>query len=451
MKKISLWTLVVSFVLVSCSKTEETQLEESLFELETLSFENDNTFRTSSIPIKGQYIVTLKDGILPEAQLLNSVGRINQKEAYFQQIAQAKVSLMATARGSEPFGFDAQKIKSVFNFAFDGFVANLTNTEVEVLRNDPRVQSIEQDRMVMLRRPDNPGNGNGGSGGGGSSGQVVPYGIARVGGAGDGTGKVAWVIDSGIDLDHEDLNVDVARSVSFTGDNNPDDGNGHGTHVAGTIAAIDNNIGVVGVAAGASVVSCKVLGNDGSGEFSWTVQALDYVQAVADIGDVANMSLGPDVRFTDSATDNATSALGQSGIKVAIAAGNSYDDCSFYSPARTNQANVFTISGIGENDVVYFLSNYGSPVDYAAPGVDVLSTTPGNNYNSFSGTSMASPHAAGVLLLGNYTSDGVRVGGWFETRGNRLTGNYSPTNIYGNKGYYREDPDGSDDPIIVRN
>ena len=418
-----------------------------------LVFEKNNSFDAKSTPIKGQYIVTLKKGVLPSPSTFNKNDKANSKQNYLNHIDNVLKDLKTKAKGADGFTFDTEKIQSVFNFAFDGFVVNLTDDELSELLKDKRVQSVEQDRLVTLAPPPGKGPGNGGGGddgGGGSNSQQVPYGIARVGGFADGTGKTAWVIDSGIDLDHPDLVVDVARSISFTGDNDPNDGNGHGTHVAGTIAAVDNSIGVVGVAAGASVVSVKVLGNDGSGQFSWTVQALDYVAAVGNAGDVANMSLGPSSRFTDSATDNATAGLGATGVRVTIAAGNSFDDSAFYSPARTNHPNVFTISGIGEQDVVYWSSNYGSPVDYAAPGVDVLSTVPGG-YDTFSGTSMAAPHAAGVILLGSYTSDGVRLGGYFETKGRRLTGNYSPTNIYGSKSIYREDPDGVDDPIIVRN
>ena len=446
----------LAFIAISAMFTYCTTGDENLIDPEInaadLVFEKNNSFDAKSTPIKGQYIVTLKKGVLPSPTTFSKSDRTNSKQNYLNHIDNVLKDLKAKAKGADGFKFDTEKIQSVFNFAFDGFVVNLTDAELSELLKDKRVKSIEQDRLVTLAPPPGkgPGNGGGDDGGGGSTSQQVPYGITRVGGFADGTGKTAWVIDSGIDLDHPDLNVDVSRSISFTGDNDPNDGNGHGTHVAGTIAAVDNNIGVVGVAAGASVVSVKVLGNDGSGQFSWTVQALDYVAAVGNAGDVANMSLGPSSRFTDSATDNATAGLGATGVRVTIAAGNSYDDCAFYSPARTNHPNVFTISGIGEQDVVYWSSNYGSPVDYAAPGVDVLSTVPGG-YDTFSGTSMAAPHAAGVILLGSYTSDGVRLGGYFETQGRRLTGNYSPTNIYGSKSVYREDPDGVDDPIIVRN
>lgn len=443
--------LAISATLTLCT-TDENGIADPLVNAEDLVFAKNNSFDVTSTPIKGQYIVTLEKGVLPDSKTFNRSDKLNSKQNYLNHITSTLQSFQAKSKGTNGFNFDTHKIKSVFNFAFDGFVANLTDEEVAQLAQDKRIKSIEQDRLVTLAPPPGkgPGGGGGNDGGGGSTGQQIPYGITRVGGFADGSGKTAWVIDSGIDLDHPDLNVDVSRSISFTGDNDPNDGNGHGTHVAGTIAALDNNIGVVGVAAGASVVSVKVLGNDGSGQFSWTVQALDYVAAVGSAGDVANMSLGPSSRFTDSATDNATAGLGATGVNVTIAAGNSYDDCAFYSPARTNHPNVFTISGIGEQDVIYWSSNYGSPVDYAAPGVDVLSTVPGG-YDTFSGTSMAAPHAAGVILLGSYTSDGVRLAGYFETQGRRLTGNYSPTNIYGSKSAYREDPDGVDDPIIVRN
>src|SRR5678815_3248042 len=114
-------------------------------------------------------------------------------------------------------------------------------------------------------------------------------------GYGDGTGKTAWIIDSGIDFDHPDLNVDVKRSKSFlTGNTSADDENGHGTHVAGIIGAKNNNFGVLGVASGANLVSLRVLDKDGNGTLSSIIQALAYVNANGKAGDVVNMSIGED-------------------------------------------------------------------------------------------------------------------------------------------------------------
>ncbi|MFC6981324.1 S8 family serine peptidase [Microbulbifer taiwanensis] len=123
----------------------------------------------------------------------------------------------------------------------------------------------------------------------------MPWGIGRVGGPVDGSGRDAWIIDTGIDLNHADLNVDGSRGFSaFTSGPNAgvDDGHGHGTHVAGTVGAIDNGIDVVGVAANATVIPVKVLDRRGSGTTSGVIAGVDYVGANAASGDCANMSLG---------------------------------------------------------------------------------------------------------------------------------------------------------------
>jgi subtilisin family serine protease len=328
--------------------------------------------------------------------------------------------------------FSDYSIKSVavvnkYNVALKGFTAKLDAATLAALKKDERVDYIEKDRIITLAppcgTPVNPCDGGGGNDGGGSSGQVTPWGIARVGGptASNGT---AWIIDTGIDLDHPDLNVDVARSAEFVS-NGPgaktiDDGNGHGTHVAGTIAAINNDIGVVGVAAGATVVAVKVLNDRGSGSYSGVIAGVDYVAANASAGDVANMSLGGP---TSQALDDAIRNAADQGVYFALAAGNDSDHAGNYSPSRLDYNNVWTVSAINENDDFASFSNFGNPpVDYAAPGVGVFSLWLDGGTNTISGTSMASPHVAGVLLVtnGNPSSDGTANG----------------------------DPDGNPDPIV---
>ena len=241
--------------------------------------------------------------------------------------------------------------------------------------------------------------------------QVTPSGILRVGGPVDGTGLTAWVIDTGIDLDHPDLIVDASRSVTFArGRKTANDGNGHGTHVAGTIAALNNDIDVVGVAAGATLVAVKVLGKSGSGTVSGVIAGIDYVAANALPGDVANMSLGGGA---SSALDAAVIGAANRGILFAVSAGNDGADANNYSPARVEHANVYTVSAVNSSDVFASFSNWGNPpVDYAAPGVNILSTLLGGGVLNLSGTSMASPHMAGVLLAtgGLPSYDGCAVG-----------------------------------------
>jgi len=236
-------------------------------------------------------------------------------------------------------------------------------------------------------------------------------------------GHVAWILDTGVDLDHPDLNVDASRGANFIDSTvSPDDDNGHGTHVAGTIAAIDNDIDVVGVAAGATVIPVKVLDRRGSGSMTGVMAGVDFVGANGGAGDVANMSLSGGVYdLLDQAVLNASSG----GIYFALAAGNESDNANNYSPARVNGTYIYTVSAGDINDNWAYFSNYANPpVDYNAPGYNILSLAPGGGVATMSGTSMASPHVCGLLLStgGNIHADGTING----------------------------DPDGNADPIAHR-
>jgi subtilisin family serine protease len=234
------------------------------------------------------------------------------------------------------------------------------------------------------------------------------YGITRVGGSGTPVaGRTAWVIDTGIDLDHPDLNVDVDRSRSFIRDVSPDDLNGHGTHVAGTIAAIKGNgIGVFGVAPGAPVVAVRVLDRNGRGSNSDVIAGVEYVADTASEGDVANMSLGGGV---STALDTAVKNAAATGILFTLAAGNEADDADNHSPARADGDNIYTVSAIDSADRFASFSNFGSHVDYAEPGVSIRSTYKNGGYATISGTSMAAPHLAGILMTGNVRSDSTAI------------------------------------------
>jgi len=304
---------------------------------------------------------------------------------------------------------DVSALKTSFLGEPGGFIATLTATEAEALRHDGSIEAIEPDRVVSLGscftvvEP-----------------RLVTWNISRIG-YGNGIGKTAWIVDSGIDFDHPDLDVDQARSRSFVeGQTSADDQNGHGTHVAGIIGAKNNTIGVLGVASGASLVALKVLDKDGEGNLSYIIQAIAYINTTAAAGDVVNMSVGGE--SGSDILDQQVKNTAARGIYFAIAAGNDNKLANLSSPARVNAQNVYTVSAIDSLDNFASFSNYGNDVvDFAAPGVRILSTWMGGQYAYASGTSMASPHVAGLLLL----------------RGRNIT----------SSGVAKNDPDGTPDPI----
>ncbi len=312
------------------------------------------------------------------------------------------------------------QLKRVYSVAIQGFAADLPAQALErVQAANPNIAYCEQDRIFTI--PPVRAEARPGGGGGVQPAQETPWGIARVNGGAAGAFATAWVIDSGIDLDHPDLRVDVARSRSFlSNDASPDDLNGHGTHVAGTIAALDNTIGVIGVAPGAAVVSVRVLDRRGSGTTSGVIAGVDYVAQFGRAGDVANMSLGGGV---SQSLDDAVVSAASGGVRFALAAGNESDNANNHSPARANGPNVYTVSAFAVGDRWATYSNFGNPpIDYAEPGSSIKSTWKDAGYNTISGTSMATPHLAGLLLAGAVRNGGPVIG----------------------------DPDGNPDPIGVK-
>jgi subtilisin family serine protease len=311
-------------------------------------------------------------------------------------------------------------LRYVYNNSINGFTINLPCQAVDAAFGwNANVISMEPDSVASISKG-RPGGG----GGGGEEGQTASYGTARVGGPMDGTGNTAWIIDTGIDLTHPDLNVDVARgftAINTKGEPNMNDENGHGTHVAGTIGAINNSIGALGVAPNTTVIPVRVLDRRGSGTISGVIAGVDWVGAHALPDDCANMSLGGGASQT--LDDAVVGASNSSGAFFVLAAGNSGNDANGHSPARANGINVWTISAIDSSDNMPSWSNFGNPpIDFAAPGVSIFSLWKNGGTRSISGTSMASPHACAVIMMtnGNPGSDG--------TAGN--------------------DPDGNPDPII---
>ena len=330
----------------------------------------------------------------------------------------------------------------VFN-EIGGFVANITDAQAQKLVKTIGVKSVEQDREILLEEPifnlqelnksnnsyDNETTTNG---------EIIPWGVRAVWQGEDITQRgnfasdsYAFVIDSGVLNTTGDLNLATNSSWHrswVSGENPFTDGNGHGTHVAGTIGALVNGKGVVGVAPGSQIVSLKVFNSSGGGaSHSTIIEAINHAVSVINSNNlnkdkvVINMSLSGVLNISiETAIKNAA----DQGIRFVVAAGNNGKDADGYSPASAgDHPNVFTVSAVDSSYRMPFWSNWDrldsnddiDDVDFAAPGVGVLSYYRNGQLTYLSGTSMAAPHVAGLLLTGGVQS------------GNYVTPNYSNT------------------------
>ncbi|MEJ8802452.1 S8 family serine peptidase [Pontibacter sp. H249] len=402
--------LASTIIFTSCQKEElmENQFENSVSE----------SADTESTVVEGQYIVVFKNG----STGLNASHSNDLSTSERSNYTGLRNRLMSDAR------IPAEELIQSYDGVVNGFAARLSPMQLEALKDNPYVEYIEQDRTIILGKgkkkkvksstttspstpvspvtePDpnsyktiTPLNG-----------EHIPWNIQRVG-YGDGTGKTVWIIDSGVDTDHPDLNIDLSRSASFIyGNTSVEDGHGHGTSVAGVIAAKNNGSGMIGVASNATIVPLRVFDDAGAGTVSRAISAVNHVSNNAKPGDVVNISLGSGISST---LDNAVKAAASKGIFFTIAAGNSGVDCASTSPARVDAPGVYTLSAMDSYNRLWASSNYGVTVDFAAPGVNVTVTMKGGGIGSgANGTSFAAPHVAGILLLrGKVYSQGTITG-----------------------------------------
>ena len=366
----------------------------------------------TSRPIPNQYIVILNPTVAKTAlQVYESQSfstRDEQVKTGIEVERTAQNNILAIA---QKLGISQSSVLGIYSGVIVGFFATIPDDVAKRLianiKQFPEVSSITQDQTVArageLTKSKVPHLI--------SMAQSVPWGVAFTGWT-NMPNQIywAWILDTGIDLQHQDLNVlgSAPFAKSFIAGQTVQDGHGHGTHVAGTVAAKNNTFGVVGVAAGARVVPVKVLSNSGSGSWGGVLAGVNHVATYGIPGDVVNMSLGGTGTYAALETAIATLA-GSRKIFFSIAAGNSNLPATGFTPARTNGVNVYTISAMDNRCNIAGFSNYGNPpVDFAAPGVGILSTYKGNTYATMSGTSMAAPHVAGILLL---NSGLVRSGG----------------------------------------
>jgi subtilisin family serine protease len=332
-------------------------------------------FRTARSPVQGQYIVVLKDGAASLAGERSSA---------------ARVSLVARDMAGK---HRAQVLRS-FDRALRGFVARADDAALARLLADPNVAYVEEDGYVSINATQTG----------------ATWGIDRVDQRDlplnqtynyDTTASNvhAYIIDTGVLLAHSQFSGRMGNGFdAVTSGGNANDCNGHGTHVAGTVGGT-----TYGVAKGVTIHPVRVLGCNGSGTNSGVIAGMDWVANNHVKPAVANMSLGGGA---SQATDDAVARMTNAGVTVVVAAGNDNGDACTKSPARAPSA--ITVGSTTSSDARSSFSNFGTCVDIFGPGSSITSAwyTSTTATNTISGTSMASPHVAGVaaLYLANNTT-----------------------------------------------
>jgi subtilisin family serine protease len=332
--------------------------------------------------IDGQYIVVLNDGANPRS--------------------------VAAVAGVNP--------RFVYTAAVNGFSAALNQGQLNALRHNPNVAYVEQDGRVEAWTTQSP----------------ATWGIDRIDQrnlplsnsytyTATASTVYAYVIDTGIQANHPQFGTRAASAYDYAGGTGADC-NGHGTHVAGTIGST-----TYGVAKQVRLRGVRVMDCNGSGSFSQIIAGVDWVRLNRTNPAVANLSLGGGLNTT---LNTAVTNLSNSGVFVAVAAGNSNSDACNYSPASATA--VFTTASSESNDAKRSSSNWGSCVDGYAPGGSITSTWINGGTSTISGSSMASPHVAGVAALykstyGNASS--ATIDSWIKTNAtaNVITGNVTGT------------------------
>ena len=318
------------------------------------------------------------------------------------------------------------KALEIYKHALKGFSLSLSDSKINDLLKDPRVESVSPDYEVTIYdRPDifSRPDINGLIKGFAAQSQTLSTGIDRINAefkANKGAGVEVAVIDTGIDTNHPDLKANILGGKTCNGFNYNDQ-NGHGTHVAGTIAALENGVGVVGVAPQAKLWAVRVLNANGGGTWSQVICGIDWVTANASHIKVANMSLGGGGTSGSCTSDALHRAICNSvsaGVTYVVAAGN--DGRDFQNSVPAAYPEVITVTALGDSngracgggaatnysadDAYASFSNYATQSEdlahtIGAPGVSILSTWKSKSYNTISGTSMATPHVAGAAAL----------------------------------------------------
>jgi subtilisin family serine protease len=348
--------------------------------------------------VPNQYIVLFKATAAAPTILTARKSEFRDQEYSTMQVARNQ-NLSTVGGVITLIGIRPENVSARYADVVVGFAATLTSEQVDALRRNPSIESVNQDEYYTLingvKSPISVEEPNA---------QQTTCAITNAGGFQDGSAKSTWIwiLDTGIDLDHPDLNVQTSTTFakSFVPGQTADDGNGHGTHCAGISAAKNNTIGVVGVSAGAKVVPVKVLSNSGSGQWSYLLSGLNHVAAYDIPNDVVNMSLGANTTNClsfQTAIRTAIINLGNAGVWVCIAAGNNGCDANKSFPGCINGNRILTNASMECNQTMSAFSNLGvTVIDWVTTGGSVYSTFKDGGYTSLSGTSMATPVVAGI-------------------------------------------------------
>lgn len=383
-------------------------------------------------PIPDQYIIVLKESSAKPVVKDQKTNDNREQKVTGNRAAREKniTKLKSVAKGKN---IKESSIVNEFADVLVGFSAKLTGAEKKALESDPDVDYIVQDHSIELE----PSKAEANPKENGSIftekdneeirtgpywnfidntfvkndaqdfAQITPCSVTRAGGPLDGStkGTWIWILDTGIDLDHPDLNVltTATYAKSFITGETVDDGYGHGTHCAGVAAAKNNAIGTVGVSAGARVVPVKVLNNAGSGSFSGILAGINHV-AMHDIpGDVVCLPIGGGIYANCEnnfpAFRDAIRNLGSAGTHVVISAGSDGNCAGVNSsfPGCINGTRIYTVGALNCDLTRAAYSNGGTSVDWLAVGTGTYSTYKNGGYITWSGTANASACVAGVI------------------------------------------------------
>ncbi|MET9843635.1 S8 family peptidase [Streptomyces ossamyceticus] len=323
------------------------------------------------------------------------------KDSYLVTLRKNTGLKAASSKGRSLIEEYGGTVERTYRSALNGWSAELSAAEARRLAADPAVASVEQNQILTADATQTN----------------APWGLDRSDQASlplsgtytypdsAGGGVTAYVIDTGVRVTHSQISGRATNGYdAVDGDNVAQDGNGHGTHVATTIAG-----STYGIAKQAKIVAVRVLNNSGSGTTAGVVAGIDWVTANHSGPSVANMSLGGGA---SAALDTAVRNSIASGVTYAVAAGNSSANASSYSPARVTEA--ITVGATTNTDARASYSNYGSVLDLFAPGSSITAGwyTSDTATNTISGTSMATPHVAGaaaVYLAGHPSATPAQV------------------------------------------